>query len=115
MVFVMVTDLKNPGSASRSTKSHSTRIVSKGVHPAIVRIGFLLQVVPDVMLSNEMTPQRVQAAGPKTGQDEIKQHAHPTRNEGSDSTIEGQLRSYTDEVPVGGFLRTYESRAKGVK
>ena len=67
------------------------------------------------MLGDEMTRQRVQAASPKAGHDEIKQHALPTRNEGSDRKIEGQLDSYTEEVPVGGPLRAYEPRAEGVK
>ena len=67
------------------------------------------------MLSDKMTRQRVQAAGPKAGHDEINQHVLPTRNEGSDSKIEGQLDGYTKEVPEGGLLRTYEARAKGVK
>ena len=72
MVLVMVADLKNPGSASRVTESDGTRIVSKDVQPAVVRVRFLLQVVPHVMFGDEMTRQRVQAAGPKAGHDEIK-------------------------------------------
>ena len=55
MVLVMVTDLKNPGSASRTIESDSTRIVSQDVQPAVIRVRFLLQVVPHVMLSDEMT------------------------------------------------------------
>ena len=104
MVLVMVSDLKNPGSASRTTESHSTRIISNDVEQAIVRVRFLFQVVPHVVLSEEVTPQWVQAAGPKAGHDEIKQHVLSTRNEDSESKIEGQLDSYPKEVPVGGLL-----------
>jgi len=67
------------------------------------------------MLSDEMTRQRVQTPGPKARHNEVEQHALPTRDEGTDRKIEGQLGGYTEEVPVGGFLRAYESRAKRVK
>jgi hypothetical protein len=41
------------------TRTTITHVVGKDVQPAIIRICFLLQVVPDVMLRNEMTRQRV--------------------------------------------------------
>ena len=85
----MVADLKTRGSASRVTESDGTRIVSKDVQPAIVRVRFLLQVVPHVMFGDEMTRQRVQAASPKAGHNEIKQYMRSARNEGDDRKIEG--------------------------
>lgn len=73
MVLVMVADLKNHDSAPRITDSDSTtRIVSNDVQPAIVRVRFLLQIVPHIVFGDEVTPQRVQATSPKARHYEIK-------------------------------------------
>ena len=60
MVLVMVADLKNHDSAPRITDSDSTtHIVSKDVQPAVVRVCFLLQIVPHVVFGDEVTRQRM--------------------------------------------------------
>jgi len=64
-----------------------TYIISKNVQPSIVRVRLLLQVVPHVMFSNEMTRQWVQTTSPEAGHDEIDEHVLPSRYTGCKQKI----------------------------